>query len=147
MAALKGPHTYNEAITQANLRQFVVARESYVQVEREINFRTVVVMSSPAEQQRFAGWYRGGNPQSPQNIYGETGIARVVMRSMTFLAEKTAQVRFVRTVSRAGQPDEVRRWLATITFRYVQSAMTLADRQINPLGFEVQEYRLDQEAS
>ena len=126
VSALRGPQTYTEAITQANLRQYVTARESFVQSERQINFKSVVVMSAQVEQHRFAGWYGASNASSPQNVYGETAIARVAMRSMTFLSDKTAQVRFVRTVTRQGQSDEVRRWLATITFRYSNQSMPIS---------------------
>ena len=146
VSAIRGPQTYDEAVTRSFLRQYVQGREGYVQVEREVNFRTVMVMSAEAEGNRFAAIYRGSNPGSPQVVYGDQAMARVAVRSMTPLADKTFQVRFVRTVTR-GQQVERQNWLATVTFQFIQSPMSDADRLINPLGFQVLEYRLDPEAS
>ena len=38
-------------------------------------------------------------------------------------------------------------WIATIAFTYTRAPMSVADRLRNPLGFQVLEYRRDQESA
>jgi len=39
----------------------------------------------------------------------------------------------------------VRSWISTVRYRYVDAPMSLEDRLINPLGFQVVSYRRDAE--
>ena len=147
VSALTGKQTYSEAVTKSLMRQYIYGREGYSYAEREISYQTVMLMSAEAEAARFASLYRGSNLASPQVIYGEQGLARIKFLSMTPLGDKQFQVRFSRTVIRPQGPAETHNWLATVTFQFVQNPMTDSDRLINPLGFQVLEYRLDAEAA
>lgn len=56
-------------------------------------------------------------------------------------------VRFARVLERS--PTEkplVTHWTATITFKYSGAPMKQRDRDRNPLGFQVTEYRVDPDA-
>jgi type IV secretion system protein VirB8 len=44
-----------------------------------------------------------------------------------------------------GEEQRLTHWVATLTFAYVNSALSASDRQINPLGFVVSEYHADPE--
>lgn len=139
------PGTYDEAITKYFAARYVRAREGYVWSEAEENFRTVALLSTQAEQKRFAALYRGSNPDSPQNIYGRSASARIGIVSIALINPHVVSVRYIRTVTRG---DEVRttHWVATLTFAYANAPMSSTDRLVNPLGFVVSEYRADPEA-
>lgn len=139
------PGTYDEAITKYFAARYVRAREAYVWSEAEENFRTVALLSTQAEQKRFAALYRGSNPESPQNIYGRSASARIAIVSIALINPHVVSVRYIRTVTRG---DEVRttHWVATLTFAYANAPMSSTDRLVNPLGFVVSEYRADPEA-
>ena len=96
------------------------------------------------EQARFAAWYRGSNPESPQVVNGRFGIATVRIKAISLLADNVASVRFLKE-SRKGEETRVTHWVATLTFSYVNAPMSSADRLINPLGFLVSDYRADPE--
>lgn len=137
--------TYDEAVTKYFAAKYVRAREGYVWSEGEENFRTVALLSTQPEQTRFAAVYRGGNPVSPQNIYGRSATSRINIVSISLINANVASVRYMRTVTRG---DEVltTHWVATLTFSYASAPMSSTDRLINPLGFVVSEYRADPEA-
>lgn len=137
--------TYDEAVTKYFAARYVRARESYVWSEAEENFRTVSLLSTQAEQQRFAALYRGSNPESPQVIYGRNATARISIVSISLINPHVVSVRYIRTVTR-GEDVRTTHWVATLTFAYVNAPMSSTDRLVNPLGFVVSEYRADPEA-
>ena len=146
VAALKQtPARYDEAVTKFFLARYVHAREGYSSSEAETNFRTVSLLSAPAEQARFAAWYRGSNPESPQVLHGRFGVSAIRIKAISLLSDNVASVRYL-AESRKGEEVRIAHWIATLTFSYVNAPMSSSDRLINPLGFLVAEYRADPEA-
>lgn len=135
---------YSEAVTKAFLATYVRDREGWLAPAAEANFRQVSIMSTPAEQQRWADRFRPTNPQSPQVTLGAAGQADVEIRAISFLAPNVANVRFHRLIRRGGESTEAD-WIATVEFHYTRAPMAEADRLRNPLGFQVDSYRADPE--
>lgn len=137
--------TYDEAVTKYFAAKYVRAREGYVWSEAEENFRTIALLSTQAEQTRFAAVYRGSNPESPQNAYGRGATAKINIASISLINQNVVSVRYMRTIIRG---DDVRttHWVASLTFSYANVPMSSTDRLVNPLGFAVSEYRADPEA-
>lgn len=138
------PVRYEEAVSKYFLAQYVRNREGYLDPAAADAFRFVALLSAPAEQRRWADLYRGSNPDSPQNLYGQDGEAVVAVRAISFIGDDVANVRFRRTVRRAQQTVETD-WIATVAFTYTRAPMREADRLSNPLGFQVVSYRADPE--
>lgn len=137
--------TYDEEVTKYFAARYVRAREGYVWSEAEENFRTASLMSNAAEQQRFAAAYRGGNPESPQNVYGRSATSRIGIKSISLINKNVVSVRYTRTITR-GEDVRTTHWVATITYSYANAPISSSDRLVNPLGFVVSEYRADPEA-
>ena len=140
------PRTYDEAVTKYFLGRYVRSREGFSQAEAASNFQTVALLSSQAEQARFAAIYRGSNPESPQVLHGRFGVAEVRIKAISLLADNLASVRFLKE-SRKGEEIKITHWIATLTFAYVNAPVSSTDRLINPLGFLVAEYRADPEVA
>lgn len=138
------PVTYEEAVTKHFLAQYVRAREGWLAPAAEANFRQVSIMSTPAEQERWADTFRPANPVSPQVVFGPTGEAQVEIRAVSFVSPQVADVRFHRTVRLGGQVTDSD-WIATVAFAYTKAPMAEGDRLRNPLGFQVTSYRADPE--
>lgn len=138
------PLRYDEAVTKHFLAQYVRARESWLPPAAEANFRQVSIMSTPAEQQRWADAFRATNEASPQVVYGPAGEAQIEIRAISFVSEGVAHIRFHRTV-RIGQQINESDWIATAAFAYTKAPMAEGDRLRNPLGFQVTTYRTDPE--
>lgn len=146
VSALMGerPLRYEEAVTKHFLAQYVRAREGWLAPAAEANFRQVSIMSTPAEQQRWADAFRPANPQSPQLVYGKAGEALIAIRAISFVSDGVANVRFRRT-ARFGPQTTDSDWIATVAFTYTDAPMAEGDRLRNPLGFQVTSYRADAE--
>jgi type IV secretion system protein VirB8 len=146
LTGLSGRHDepYEEAVTKSFLAGYVRAREGWLPPAAEANFRQVSIMSTPAEQQRWADAFRPTSATSPQVVYGPTGQVDIEVRAITFVAPQVANVRFHRLERRGGTATESD-WIATIAFHYTRAPMAEADRLRNPLGFQVDSYRADPE--
>lgn len=138
--------TADEAVNKFNLSEYVRNRESWNPPAAQDYFRRVQALSLPQEQEKFAGLQRATNPAAPVNVYKNGEIVGVSVRNITFINERVAQVRFVRSIMRPGNvPDEASNWIATINFKYLDRPETEAGRLENPLGFQVVSYRADPE--
>jgi type IV secretion system protein VirB8 len=136
--------TYDEAVTKYFAAKYVRAREGYVWSEAQENFRIIALLSTQAEQTRFAGLYRGSNPESPQNIYGRGATAKIDIASISLINQNVVSVRYMRTITR-GEEVRTTHWVASLTYAYANAPMSSTDRLVNPLGFVVSEYRADPE--
>ena len=87
------------------------------------------------------------NPASPLAAYPRSTIVDVRVKSVTSLGPDVALVRFD-TLRRdaGGQPLPPRAWVTVIRYRYSGEPMTVEDRFVNPLGFQVVRYRRSAEA-
>jgi type IV secretion system protein VirB8 len=146
MTGLKGEDhlTYDEAVNKYFLGLYVRNREGWLPQAAEQNFRQVSILSTPAEQQRWADEFRPSNPQSPQVLWGDNAQSLIDVRAISFDSPKVANVRFHRVLRQAQQTTESD-WIATVAFAYTKAPMNEADRLRNPLGFQVISYRSDPE--
>lgn len=137
--------TYDEAVTKYFAAKYVRGREGYVWSEAQENFRTIALLTTQAEQARFAATYRGSNPQSPQNVYGRSATVRINIVSIALINQNVVSVRYIRSLTR-GEEVRTTHFVATLTYSYANAPMSSTDRLVNPLGFAVSEYRADPEA-
>ncbi|EJF92293.1 hypothetical protein ME9_01695 [Bartonella taylorii 8TBB] len=144
-ALKEGPTNVDEAITRYFAAKYVRAREGFEAEEIQHNFQTVSLLSSPEEQDRFAAWYGARNPQSPQILYKHATV-RITIKSISFINQDVAQVRYYKTVRDNDKNREfITHWVSTLTFQYINAPLSVQNRLVNPLGFIVSEYRTDSE--
>jgi type IV secretion system protein VirB8 len=140
----EAPKTVNEANTRFILAQYVRLREGFAAPEAEYNFRAVSLMSAVPEQRRYADTVKGSNPNSPQAQFGKGGFIRIHVESVSVLGSGLGQVRFIREEQKDSGAPKATSWIATIGFEWKPDALiSNADRTINPLGFQVSDYRVD----
>lgn len=135
---------YEEAIDKYFLSKYILHREGYLFQTLKHDRDVVGLMSSERVGQQYTEYtdYRK-NPQAPVAIYGETAEVKVKIQNISFLGKDVAQVRYTKTVTRAGKRTAPSHWAATITFRYSNANMKPEDRLISPLGFQATQYRND----
>lgn len=139
-----GDLSQNEAVTRANIVRFIRARETYDPKGLRDNFDLASLYSTGKAANELAGVYAGSNPNNPMKLYGAETVISVQVKSIIFLNEKTAAVRFS-TTRTSNQGTVVEHWVANVRFRYTSEPMRNDWRFDNPLGFQVTEYRRDQE--
>ncbi len=140
-----GDLTQSEAVTRANIVRFIRARETYDPKSLRDNYELASLYSTGKAADDLAYTYSGSNPQNPVKFYGSDVIVSVAVKSVIFLNEKTAAVRFSTTRNSRTSPSLTEHWVANVRFRYTSEPMRNDWRFDNPLGFQVTEYRRDQE--
>jgi type IV secretion system protein VirB8 len=138
--------TYNEAVAKYFLADYVRNREGWIPQARQEFFDGVLAMSSRDEQARWTAFYSKDNPKSPQSVFTDLDTVFVAIKSVTFVSNNVAQVRFTKTLQR-GTPATDTPAIATITYDTTDTPTTEQQRFKNPLGLEVQSYRADLEVT
>ena len=148
VTALKGPQprTYDEAVNRYFISQYVRLREGWLNDAARENAYTVMLMSDQAEGSRYLGGVESANKNAPSNVYGDKGYVSISIRTISFLSPTVAQVRFTKIITFGQNTPVAQSWNAILTFRYTTAPEHEKDRTINPLGFQVVNYRSDPEA-
>lgn len=138
------------------LNQYVTHRERWQWETRNEDRQKIGLWSSSTIQQEYADYTDPNkNPYAPVLQYGTNTEVRIETKGISHLnsevinGEKrnTSLVRYIRRVKRSGEPELISHWAATVTYTYRNTKMALQDRYINPFGFQVISYRIDEESS
>jgi type IV secretion system protein VirB8 len=144
--------SYDEAIDKFFLQNYVRYREGYSNELAKEFYNRVGLLSGPNEQTRYFAWFNPHNRNSPLNVYKDFATVNVTMKSVSFInkdkdsGNTVALVRYIKEIERGGDKS-VSNWVATITYKYVRLPMKEKDREVNPLGFQVMDYRNDPEGA
>lgn len=137
----------DEALTQAFLAQYVTAREGFDRATISADYRKVALLSSGPARAAYLAAVPATNPASPLNLYPPGTIVMARVKSVSKLEPGTALVRFdTQQQDRSGRVGPAQPWISVIRYRYTDAPMTVEDRLVNPLGFQVLTYRRDAEA-
>lgn len=136
----------NAALTQSFLVQYVIARESFDATTLQANYRKVSLWSEGEARKAYVAFMQVNNPDSPLAQLPRSSVVETRVKSVSPLEKNAALVRF-ETIRRDtnGAIQPARAWVSVVRYRYSGAPMSLEDRFINPLGFEVTQYRRDAE--
>tara|TARA_R110001592_G_scaffold31482_2_gene110982 strand:- start:10427 stop:11101 length:675 start_codon:yes stop_codon:yes gene_type:complete len=134
----------DEAVTEANLVKYVSLREQYNPAILQQNYEAVANMSDGEALKEYRELWAENNPNNPSRKMRDRGSIDIKIKSVSFINDKTASIRFLREV-RESDRLRVSEWNAIIQFRYSQKPMQMKDRFSNPLGFQVTNYRVNPE--
>lgn len=132
------------------LWRYVVARETLDNLDRQFRFDTVRVLSKP---EVFTQYKMEIDPQRPGSqaaqlaeIGGTLSVENPTITQLNDPKRKVAQVRFaIRERSRQNPQGDLYNKIATIEYEYYKLELNRDERLINPLGFQVVNYRVDDE--
>ncbi|MBP1844376.1 type IV secretion system protein VirB8 [Rhizobium petrolearium] len=133
-----------QAITQANVVRYIRSREGYDPFAVTENFGIAALLSTNDAARELQELYSAANPDNPAKIYGKDKKVTVDLKSVTFSNPSTALVRFS-TTEKSDTGQITRHYISVVRYRYTESPATNAWRFENPLGFQVYDYRRDQE--
>lgn len=135
------------ALIQSFLAQYVTAREGFDRAIAATEHRKVALWSADRARSAYLSAMPATNPGSPFRLYPAGTVIAVTVKSVSRLSANTALVRFdtVRQ-DRSGRADLPQPWISVVRYRFVDAPMAMADRLVNPLGFQVWSYRRDAEA-
>lgn len=154
--------TANEAVNQYFIVQYCRARESFLggTMERNYyNYNTVRVLSEPDLFRQYQTEIAPSNPDSPSTRLGMYGSREIHISSIKFLDKKrtTTGEDAIRYLIKAqitekmqgGGGQTVRaktmQKLILLEFKYVELELSVEDRYLNPLGFQVTSYSVNED--
>jgi type IV secretion system protein VirB8 len=145
--------TASEAINRSNVAHFLLARESYDLATINLHdWVTVLTMAAPNVANAYRGWVSPSNPGGPYKKYGKNHSIRVKILSIVLMgdgpnqAPHGATIRFQRNVFNnvSGMSEPLDNKIATMMFTYKPDLQMSDQYRIeNPLGFQVIDYRVD----
>ncbi len=141
----EGPLQQDEAMATFDLVRYVKARETYDPKALKDNFDLAQLLSTGDASRELVEIFSPANPNNPVKILGRNTIVAVTIKSVTFPNQRTALVRFS-TDEKSQSNTVTRHWVSLIRFRYTGAPAKNEFRFENPLGFQVVEYRRDQES-
>jgi len=139
-----GELTQRESVTRANIVRYIRARETYDPKGLRDNFDMASLYSGGIASKDLQAEFAASNPDNPMKKYGPETTISVFVKSVIFLNERTAAVRF-QTTRKSERENVSTDWVANVRFRYTSEPMRNDWRFDNPLGFQALEYRRDQE--
>ena len=136
--------TEQQAVTQANVVRYIRSREGYDPFAIEENFGIAALLSTGEAARELQELYSAANPANPAKVHGKNKRVLVEIKSVTFSNASTALVRFS-TTEKSDTDSIVRHYISVVRYRYTDTPATNEWRFENPLGFQVYNYRRDQE--
>ena len=139
--------TADAALTQSFLAQYVAAREGFDRATVAVDYRKVALWSADRARSGYLAQMPATNPASPFQRYPAGTVVTAAVKSVSRLEQGTALVRFdTQVTGRGAQASAPQSWISVVRFRFSDAPMSLSDRLVNPLGFQVVGYRRDAEA-
>lgn len=136
------PADVQDATLRATLWQYVLWREGYSADTAQFRYNIVTQMSDRDVAEAYADWYKFGNPDSPQTVYGRNkGIVVVEQDSADFTSDPSVyQINYWRTVIVPGQQRSRSHWTVFVHFRLVDSIPLKERTTFNPAAVKVHAY-------
>lgn len=135
----------NEALTRYFIKRYITARETYNPVDFDSQARkTVRLLSSKNVFQSFLGYIKDKD-NDPTILYGQKNTTYLTVRSWSKLDKKKYVVRF--SISETSMSMRVFNKIAILDVDYVAMELKDDERDINPVGFQVTGYRVDNDNS
>lgn len=134
-----------DLLDKGYLARYVHAREGYFFPTVQEQYRRVMLMSVGDARAAYVRNFSKDNPDAPVNLYQDDETVDIAIKSISFLKQGLAQVRYMATLS-DGETTKRQHWISTIGYDYEPDASiplsVLAD---NALGFAVTDYHAEPE--
>ena len=142
-----GPLSQNDALLQSVLAQYVIARETLDATDLAANYRKVGLWSAGTARTDYLRSMDRRNAGSPLNGATASTLIQTTVKQVTVMSPTSALVRFSTDRSDGGGAVTRTDWAAVMQFAFTGGPLSMEDRLINPLGFQVTHYRRDAEAA
>lgn len=127
------------------IRRYLIARESYNAVDFDkIARKTIRLMSNNNIYYQYSNYIRKKD-NDPRKKYGEKSSTYIKIKSWSKLTDSKFMIRF--DIHEVSQMQKVSHKIAIVDFEYVPMELNDEEKEINPIGFVVTGYRVDDDNS
>ena len=135
----------NEALAQYFIKKYVTARETYNPVDFSTEANKIIrLFSTNSVYWNYRGYLKN-EEVNPSIKYGQKNTTFLLVKSWSKLEEKKYMLRF--SINETAGARNVFNKIAVVEFDYVAMELTEKDKDINPVGFQVTGYRVDEDSS
>jgi type IV secretion system protein VirB8 len=128
------------------LYSFVKSAEGYNPGTFRDDYKKIMLFSAPTVFRQIQKIINPKNEKSPASLIGSKGMIEVALKSISFPTPNTAVIRFkLRNVGTVRDFTNNRDMIADIEFRFTDIKLSAEERYVNPLGFQITKYVVDQE--
>lgn len=135
----------NDELAKYFIKKYVIARETYNPVDFDTEARRTVRLLSSGNVYRDYNSYIKGKKTDPSIVYGLKNTTYLTAKSWSKLDKKKFLLRFA--ITETSVDKKVMNKIAVVDFDYAAMDLTEAERDINPIGFQVKGYRVDDDNS
>jgi len=137
--------TADESLTKYFIKKYITARETYNPVDFATIARTTIrLFSTSGVYYNYLGYIRNKD-FDPTIKYQKGNTTFLVVKSWSKIAADKYIVRF--SVNEASESQLVYNKIAVVSYAYVPMQLTDSELDINPVGFQVNGYRVDDDNS
>mgnify|MGYP001109648968 CR=1 FL=1 len=140
----EGSISENEAMVKYFVKMYITAREGYLYDRYKADYEIVQKMSTNTVATDYHSWFHPSNEHSPLNTLARKGSVNITVRNLSFLDDDTVSVPILRETKNGSQSADTYD-VITLSFQFTQTPQSERDRLINPLGFQVTAYRVDEQ--
>ncbi len=135
----------NEALSKYFIKQYISARETYNSVDFASKARqTIRLFSATPIYYTYLSYIRD-KETDPILKYGQNNSTRLVIKSWSKLEANKYIVRF--SINEESGSKNIFNKIAVVSFGYIPMELTDSERDINPVGFQINGYRVDDDNS
>lgn len=139
-------YSANEVLNNYFITEYIKAREVFDPYHYNYNYYTKVrLFSSSNVYNEFRNYIRLQNLDDLFNLYSDFVKNEFKIRSIQKLGNDALQVRFTVEFTRKDGSSTRKNKIVIMSYRYASLEMDDQQRYINPLGFQVISYRVDDE--
>lgn len=137
--------TSDEVIKRYFINEFLRVSEGYDPFTYKQDYKKLRLLCDAKVYREFLSQLSVKNPESPINTLGSRGKREIKIKSIQFLEPQTVQVRALIENSGVYTGQKQRDVVIYMSFKFVNLNLSMQDRMINPLGFQVDSYRITEE--
>jgi type IV secretion system protein VirB8 len=128
------------------LYSFLRSAEGYNPGTFKDDYKKLMLFSTSGIFRQIQKTISPKNETSPAALVGNKGMIDVLLKSISFPTPNSAVIRFRLTnIGTVRDFENNRDMIADIDFRFADIKLSVEERYINPLGFQVTRYVVDQE--
>ena len=135
--------TAKESIKRYFIMQYIRAREEYTAASHAKSKEVVNAMSSINVRREYFKQVSSANQESPSQKYGDKTTLEVKLKSLLFLTPNVAQIRA--SIISQGDIRKSEEKLIRMEFDFINLNLNRTQREQNPLGFIVNDYKITNE--
>ncbi len=135
----------DEVVQEYFIYSYLQAREGYDYRTYQYDYHKVVrLLSAPSIYNEFRVLVSSRNENSPVNLYGRKTRLETKVKSIQDI-EGAKQIRLLVKHLNGNYLEKEEHKIIYLKYEFADLNITLEERLINPLGFRVLEYRVDQD--